>query len=136
MRALALDEPPAWVTWKVVAVPAGASFHETVKVTPFWVAVAEWAWAVCGVEEVAWGVGLVWERRDGVGVDALLPVVLAVASAAVVPPALFVLATLVPVDVAALSSTLSAAAFVLAPSSALPVSLFEVSVCACCSAAA
>ena len=31
-----------WVTWKVVAVPAGASFHETVKVTPFWVAVAEW----------------------------------------------------------------------------------------------
>lgn len=43
MRALAWDEPLAWVTWKVVAVPAGASFHETVKVTPFWVAVAEWA---------------------------------------------------------------------------------------------
>ena len=43
MRALAWDEPPAWVTWKVVAVPAGASFHETVKVTPFWVAVALWA---------------------------------------------------------------------------------------------
>ena len=36
-------EPLAWVTWKVVAVPAGASFHETVKVTPFWLAVAEWA---------------------------------------------------------------------------------------------
>lgn len=43
MRALAWDEPPAWVAWKVVAVPVGASFHETVKVTPFWVAVAEWA---------------------------------------------------------------------------------------------
>ena len=40
MRALAWDEPLVWVTWKVVAVPAGASFHETVKVTPFWVAVA------------------------------------------------------------------------------------------------
>lgn len=36
-------EPLAWVTWKVVAVPAGASFHETVKVTPFWLAVTEWA---------------------------------------------------------------------------------------------
>ena len=43
MRALAWDEPLAWVTWKVVAVPAGASFHETVKVTPFWLAAAEWA---------------------------------------------------------------------------------------------
>ena len=42
MRALAWDEPLVWVTWKVVAAPAGASFHETVKVTPFWVAVAEW----------------------------------------------------------------------------------------------
>ena len=42
MRALAWDEPLVWVTWKVVVVSAGASFHETVKVTPFWVAVAEW----------------------------------------------------------------------------------------------
>lgn len=43
MRTLAWDEPLVWVTWKVVAVPAGggASFHETVKVTPFWLAVAE-----------------------------------------------------------------------------------------------
>lgn len=41
MRALAWDEPLVWVTWKVVAVPAGASFHDTVKVTPFWLAVAE-----------------------------------------------------------------------------------------------
>ena len=42
MRALAWDEPLAWVTWKVVAVPTGGvSFHETVKVTPFWLAVAE-----------------------------------------------------------------------------------------------
>ena len=30
MRTLAWDEPLVWVTWKVVAVPAGASFHETV----------------------------------------------------------------------------------------------------------
>ena len=43
MRTLARDEPLVWVTWKVVAVPAGASFHETLKVTPFWVAVTEWA---------------------------------------------------------------------------------------------
>ena len=43
MRALAWDEPLVWVTWKVVAVPAGVSLHETVKVTPFWLAVAEWA---------------------------------------------------------------------------------------------
>ncbi len=43
MRALAWDEPLAWVTWKVVAVPAGASFQETVKVTPFRIAVAVWA---------------------------------------------------------------------------------------------
>lgn len=43
MRVLAWDEPLVWVTCKVVAVPTGASFHETVKVTPFWLAVAEWA---------------------------------------------------------------------------------------------
>lgn len=63
--------------------------------------------------EIAAGVGLVWARRDWVGV----PV------AAVVPSALSVLTALVPVDVAAPSSTVSAVAFVLAPSSALPVSL-------------
>ena len=53
-----------------------------------------------------------------------------------VPPALSVLTALVSVDVAVLFSTVSAVAFVLAPSSALSVPLCEVSVCACCSAVA
>ena len=76
--------------------------------------------------EIASGVGLVWARRNGAGV----PV------AAVVASALSVLAALVPVDVAALSSTVSAAAFVLVPPSVLPASLFGASACACCSAVA
>lgn len=130
MRALVWDEPLVWVTWKVVAVPAGASFHETVKVTPFWVAVAEWAKVVCGVAEIASGVGVAWARRDGVGV------VVAVSVAAVAPSALSVLAALVPVDVAVPSSAVSAVAFVLAPSSALPASLLGASDCACCPAVA
>lgn len=54
--------------------------------------------------------------------------------AAVVPSAFSVSAALVPVDVAVLSSTVSAAAFVSVPSSALPVSLLVASACACCSA--
>lgn len=78
---------------------------------------------VCDVVEIAAGVGLVWARRDGVGVVV----------AAVVPSALSVLAALVPVDVAVLSSAVSAVAFALVPSSALPVSLFGASDCACCS---
>lgn len=81
---------------------------------------------VCDVVEIASGVGLVWVRRDGVGV----PV------AAVVPSALSVLTALVPVDVAVLSSTVSAVAFVSVPSSALAVSLLVASACACCTAAA
>lgn len=76
---------------------------------------------VCDVVEIAAGVGLVWARRDGMGV----PVAVAVPVAAVVP-----------VDVAVLFSTVSAVAFVLAPSSALPVSLFASAACACCSAVA
>lgn len=80
----------------------------------------------CAVAEIAAGVGLVWARRDGVGVVV----------AAVVPSALSVLAALVPVDVAVLSSAVSAVAFVLAPSSALPASLLVASACACCTAAA
>lgn len=72
------------------------------------------------------GVGLAWARRDGAGV----PV------AAAVPSALSVLTALVPVDVAVLSSAVSAVAFVLVPSSALPVSLFAASAFACCSAVA
>lgn len=53
--------------------------------------------------------------------------------AAVVPPALSVLTALVPVDVAVPSSTVSSVAFVLVPSSALPVLLLVASACACCS---
>ena len=59
--------------------------------------------------------------------------------AAVVPgvtSVLSVLAALVPVDVAVLSSTVSAVAFALVPSSALAVSLLVASACACCSAVA
>ena len=80
--------------------------------------------------EIAAGVGLVWARRDGVGA------VVAVSVAAVVPSALSVLTALVPVPVAVLPSTVSAAAFALVPSSALPVSPFVASACACCSAVA
>lgn len=144
MRALAWDEPLVWVTWKVVAVPAGASFHDTVKVTPFWVAVVLWAWAGCGVAEIAAGVGLVWVRRDGVGVvavvfpvvaGALLPVVLVALAVAPAASALSVLAALASVEVAALPSAASAVAFVTVPSSALLASLAVVSACARCSAA-
>lgn len=81
---------------------------------------------VCDVVEMASGVGLAWARRDGAGV----PV------AAAVPSALSVLTALTPVDVAVLSSAVSAVVFVLVPSSALPVSLLVASACACCSAAA
>lgn len=81
---------------------------------------------VCDVAEIAAGVGVVWVRRDGVGV----PV------AAVVPSALSVLTALMSVDVAVLSSMVSAVAFVLVPSSVLPVSPFVASACACCSAVA
>lgn len=52
------------------------------------------------------------------------------------PPPLSVLTALVPVDVAVPFSTVSAAEFVLVPSSALAVSLFVASACACCSAVA
>lgn len=81
---------------------------------------------VCDVVEIAAGVGLVWARRDGVGV----PVAAAVSSA------LSVLTALVPLDVAVSSSTVPAVAFVLEPSSALPASPFVASACACCSAVA
>lgn len=89
--------------------------------------------------EIAAGAGLVWARRDGVGV-----VVAAVAAGAAVsvalavgvPSALSVLAALVSMDVAVLFSTVSAVAFVLVTSSALPVSPFMASACVCCSAVA
>lgn len=74
--------------------------------------------------EIVAGVDVVWARRDGVGV----PVAAAVSSA------FSVSAALVPVDVAVPSSTVSAVAFVLVLSSALPVSLLVASACACCSA--
>lgn len=73
--------------------------------------------------EIVAGVGLVWARRDGAGV----PV------AAVLPSALSVLAALVPVGVALLSPAVSAVAFVLVASSALPVLLLVSAACACCS---
>lgn len=85
---------------------------------------------VCDVAEIASGVPLAWARRDGVGAVVAAPV------AAVVPSVLSVLTALAPVDVAALSSAVSAAAFVLVPSSALPVPLLVASACACCSAVA
>lgn len=96
---------------------------------------------VCDVMEIASGVGMVWARRDGAGVPVAAVVPSLVSSAlsvlaALVPSALSVLAALAPVDVAVLSSTVSAVAFVLVPFSALPVSLFVASACACCSAAA
>lgn len=82
--------------------------------------------------EIAAGVGLAWARRDEVGlaasVAAMVPGVVGV------PSALSMLAALVPVDVAAPSSTVSAVAFVLVLSLALPVSPFVASACSCCSA--
>lgn len=78
----------------------------------------------CDVVEMASGVPLVWARRDGVGAVV----------AAVLPSALSVLTALVPVDVAVPSSTVSAVAFALVPSSALPVLLLVASACDCCSA--
>lgn len=93
--------------------------------------------------EIAAGAGVAWARRDGVGAVVAAPVAAAVPGvavsvvlAAVVPPALSVLTALVPVDVAVPSSTVSAAAFALVPSSTLAVSLFVASACARCSAVA
>lgn len=85
--------------------------------------------------EIAAGVGAVWARRDGVVAAAVLSGLAVLLVAAVVLGVLSVLTALAPVDVAVLSSTVSAVAFVPAPSSALPVSLFVASACACCSAA-
>lgn len=73
--------------------------------------------------------GLAWARRDGAGVPvAAVP--------ALVASALSVLTALVSVDVAVLSSAVSAVAFVLVPSSALPVPLLVAPACACCPAVA
>lgn len=74
--------------------------------------------------------GVAWALRDGAGV------LVAAAVPALVASALSVLAALVPVDVAVPSSSVSAAAFVSVTSSALPVSLFVASACACCPAVA
>lgn len=77
---------------------------------------------VCGVAEMVSGVGLAWARRDGVAVSvAAVAAVGFAVLAVVVPSALSVLTSLVPVDVAVPSSTVSAVAFALVPSSALPV---------------
>lgn len=76
---------------------------------------------------------LVWVRRDGARVP-IAAVVPGVAASAVLASAGSV--WLVPVDVAVLSSAESAVAFVLVPSSALPVPLLVASACACCVAVA
>lgn len=91
---------------------------------------------LCDVVEIAAGVGVVWARRDGAGAVVAVWVAAVVPFAAVVPSGLSVLAALASVDVAVLSSTVSAVALVLLPSSALPVSLLVASACACCTAAA
>ena len=70
------------------------------------------------------------------GVVVAASVAAAVPGVAGMPSALSVLTALVPVDVAVPSSTVSAVAFVLVPSSALPASLLVASACACCSAVA
>lgn len=90
---------------------------------------------VCDVAEIAAGVGVAWVRRDGVGAVAAVSVAVVVAVgfavlAVGVPSALSVLTVLVPVDVAVLSSTVSAVAFVSVPFSDLPASLFVASACA------
>lgn len=79
---------------------------------------------------IASGVGVAWARMDGVGVP------VAAAVPALVASALSVLTALVSVDVAGLSSTVFAVAFVSVPSSTLPVPLLVASACACCSAVA
>lgn len=83
--------------------------------------------------EIASGVPLAWARRDGavVPVAAVVP---GVAASAVLASAGSV--WLVPVDVAVLSSAVSAVAFVLVPSSALSVLPLVASACACCVAVA
>lgn len=81
--------------------------------------------------EMVSGVGLVWARRDGAVVPVAAVVLPGVAAFAVLASAGSV--WLVPVDVAVLSSAESDVAFVLVPSSALPVSLLVASACACCS---
>lgn len=80
---------------------------------------------------MGWGVVAV-----SVAVVVLPGVAASAVLAAVVPSALSVLAALAPVDVAVLSFTVSAVAFVLVPSSALPVPLLVASACDCCSAVA
>lgn len=88
--------------------------------------------------EMASGVPLVWARRDGAGVvvAAVVPGVAVVSVTAVVASALSVLTAMVPVDVAVLSSRVSAVAFVSVPLSGLSVSLFVSADCACCSVVA
>lgn len=85
---------------------------------------------VCDVAEMASGVGTAWARRDGV----VAPVAVVVPGVVGVPSALSVLTALVSVDVAGLSSTVSAVAFVLVPSSALPVLLLVAASACVCSA--
>lgn len=101
---------------------------------------------VCDVVEIVAGVGLVWVRRDGVGVPvvAVVPgvavlLVAAVSTGVAAAPAVLVFAGSVwvvfaGVSVLLLVAVFAAGTFVLEPSSALPVSLAVASACACCPA--
>lgn len=99
---------------------------------------------VCDVAGIAAGVGAVWARRDGVVAAAVLSglavllvaaVVLGVAAApAVLASTGAVWVVFAGVSVLLLVAVFAAGTFVLEPSSALPVSLFVASACACCSA--
>lgn len=82
---------------------------------------------------IASGVGVVLALRDGAGVPVAVGVPGVEVSVALASAGS---AWLVPVDAEVLSSTVSAVAFVLVPSSALPVPLLVASACACCSAVA
>ena len=80
---------------------------------------------------IASGVGVVLALRDGAGVPVAVGVPGVEVSVALASAGS---AWLVPVDAEVLFSTGSAVAFVLLPSSALPVLLLVASACDCCSA--
>lgn len=87
--------------------------------------------------EIAAGVGLVWARRDGVGVvvAAVVPGVAVLLGVAAAPAVLASAGSVwvVPAGVAVLLlvAVFAAGAFVLTPSSTLPASLAVASACAC-----
>ena len=84
--------------------------------------------------EIAAGVPLVWARRDGVGVVVAAVVLGAPAVSVVLAFAGVAWLASAGVAVLLLVAVSAAGTFVLAPSSALPVSLTVASACACCPA--